>query len=190
MSVARWNQLMWYHNREKVTPLTEAQQMNLDKIRHIWRMQHLGFSDWADGTPLVKLPPKPTGPYTDLSGNVRPEWQRYETLKNYNFQLATAAPAIEVARLQTEAARVTAKELAPAQAAALRMDSASLSNLRAAEGFSNVLRARTKNLKTTAEVSQQVQQPVKAEAIKALPWVIGGAVALGLLGVILYRTKK
>jgi hypothetical protein len=114
------------------------------------------------------------------------QWQAYNNyqsaLRNWN----QAAPQMQIAKIMT----APAMAMVPAQSKAIVGDSISLAGLRSAKGQSTVLRARTENLKTTADVSQQVQQPVKAEAIKALPWVAGGAVSLILLGVILYRTKK
>lgn len=102
------------------------------------------------------------------------------------IQLAMAAPQIEIARIQSAPAYLQSQTNAQTQP----IDASSLSRLRAAQGDSTFLRARTQNLKTTADVSQQVQKPVQAEAIRALPYLIGGTVALGLLILILNRTRK
>lgn len=150
-----------------------------------------GFSDWADPYSLPGAPRAAERPSTASLGMLptiasEQAWDKYNRSQAAQKAWAKNIGQIESARLTAAPALIKA----PAEAEAIRRDAVSLGGLRLAQGQSQVLRARTKNLETTAAVSQQVQEPVKAEVTRALPWVIGGAVVLGLVGIILYRTKK
>jgi len=148
------------------------------------------FSDWVDGTPFlrVKEPSVESRMFALTGSNLGPpaDTIRANQVALYNSQLAMAAPQIEVAKINANAAT----RIAQINTTPLIAETQSLSPLRMAQASSTVLRARTENLKTEADVSEKLQEPVKAEAIRALPWVIGGSVALGLVIFVLYRTKK
>jgi len=146
-----------------------------------------GFSDWADpyslpGSPRVYA--RPTGDASN-PGNAA-DWNRYAQSQSTQAAYKAAFPSIEVARLMSEAATIKA----PAEATSAVMNAGSLGQLRTAQSTATVLNARTKNLKTTSDVSQEVQKPVQATLIGAAPWLIGGGVAIGLIMLILYRTRK
>lgn len=145
------------------------------------------FSDWSDGTPLVRVPEyNMTMAPNIFTGQKSSAAQYRDNVIAYNQGITSGSGQIENTRAASEgAARVATISIKPAIA-----ETQSLTPLRMAQAQSTVLRARTQNLKATADVSQQVQEPVKAEAIRALPWVIGGTVALGLVLLIMYRTGK
>jgi hypothetical protein len=102
------------------------------------------------------------------------------------FSLAQQAPAIQIAAIQSEPARITAQYTAPAQADLYRGQASQA----VASGQSSILKARTANLKATADVSKDLQQPVKAKVIEILPWALGGLAAIGLVMLVLHRRKK
>jgi hypothetical protein len=150
-----------------------------------------GFSDWSDGTPFVRIQ-EPSAEQRlfaltgSSSGIVPTDVQRANQVSLYNTYLAQNAPAIEVAKINAASnQRVAEIRNMPSIA-----ETQSMTPLRLAQASSTVLKARTQNLKATADVSEKMQEPVKAEAIRALPWIIGGSVALGLVIFVLYKTKK
>ena len=149
-----------------------------------------GFSDWSDGTPFLRVnEPSVESRMFALTGSNSgppPDTIRANQVKLYNTYLAQSAPQIEVAKINA-AARVSVASIG---AGASRAETQSLTPLRMAQAGSTTLRARTQNLKTEADVSERLQEPVKAEAIRALPWVIGGSAALLLVIFVLYKTRK
>lgn len=102
------------------------------------------------------------------------------------INLGMNAAAIEIAKIQAQPALVQSQTNRLTQP----VDAGSLAALRAAESTSTVLRARTQNLKTTADVSQEVQKPIQSEFVRALPWLVGGGVALSLITLILARSRR
>jgi len=148
------------------------------------------FSDWSDGTPFLRVqePSVESRMFALTGSNSGPpaDTIRANQVQLYNTYLAQSAPQIEIAKINA-ASRASVASIAAGSAIA---ETQSLTPLRMAQAGSTTLRARTQNLKTEADVSERLQEPVKAEAIRALPWVIGGSVALGLVIFVLYRTGK